>query len=247
EGEGQRQMVNLGRGQVAPPPRVLRLDDGDSAEVAFNVPVEAEAFQLAFHHLLDPAGDDEPERVRVRIWRNDPMQGRQLLWEDTLEADFSADESPYGGTYRFDFDEPIALTPAATGEAQTQPYSLEITALDGGPISVIGGLVEGSPTPGMATLGVQSTLDETVSGLDLSFEPTPILTGHGNDIPPEPTHWTPGGSDTLQFTIPIDGVIRTIEIPHLGDPLNDSDVETVHFTLIGPDGERRTATVEQDL
>ena len=247
EGEGQRQMVNLGRGEVAPPPRVLRLDAGDSAEVPFSVPGEADVFALTLHHVLDPAGDPGPETLRARIWRNDPLTGRQLLWEDTLAQDFSDAASPYGTSYRIAIDEDVTLVPAQGGDALAQPYSLEITALDGGPITLVGGVAEGVSAPSMVTLGVQSALDETVSGLDLNFDATPILPGHGNDIPAEPTHWTPGGSDRIQFWIPIDGVIETIEIPHLGDPLNDSGIETVHFTLIGPDGETRTASIEEDL
>ena len=247
EGDGLRKMVNIGRGQVAPPPRVLRLDDGDSAQVPFSVPAEVDVFSLTFHHVLDPADDADDEVLRVRLWRNDPSAGRQLEWEGALQQDFSGADSPYGTSYRIEVEEAVTLTPTQDADALRQPYSLEITALEGGPITVIGGVAGEVSAPSMVTIGVQAALDETVSGLDLNFDVTPILTGHGNDIPAEPTHWTPGGSDRVQFLIPIDGVIETIEIPHLGDPLADDAVETVHFTLIGPDGETRTTTVSQDF
>ncbi len=248
EGDGQRQMVNLGRGQVSAPPSVLRLEQGESAEVGFNVPGEARVFALTFHHLLDPAEDAGPETLRARLWRNDPFLGRQLEWEGTLERDFSNAASPYGTSYRLDVGGEVTLAPLETGDPLRQPFTLEISALDGGPISLVGGVAESVTSPlSMVTLGVQSTFDDTVSGLDLSFAAPPLITGHGDDIPAVPTHWTPGGGDAIQFLIPIDGVIETVEIPHLGDPLMDAGVETVHFTLIGPDGETRTATVSEDL
>lgn len=246
--DGRRKLVNIGRGTVAPVPRVLRLEQGESAEVAFSVPGEARVLAVTFHHLADPDGDPDPETLRVRLWRNDLFLGRQLEWEGTLTRDLSRSDSPYGTGYRIDVDDEVVLVPVTASAAGTQPYALEITALDGGPITVISGVLDGGGTSlDAVTIGVQSVPDDTVSGLNLSFDTPPLIRGYGDDIPATPTHWTAGGSDRVQFAIPIDGVIETIEIPHLGDPLGDAAPERVRFTLIGPDGETRTVTIEEDL
>ncbi|MCZ7538378.1 MAG: DUF2298 domain-containing protein [Anaerolineae bacterium] len=89
--------------------------------------------------------------------------------------------------------------------------------------------------------------DGAPATVDLNFEAQPLLRGHGDDIPMTPTHWTVGGSDALAFEIPIDGVIREIEVLHLGDPLRDSGEEAVRLTLTAPDGTQTSTVLRGDF
>jgi uncharacterized membrane protein len=246
EGEnGARKLVNLGVNYIASPPDVYHLEQGASYEFSFNVTGDFNVRGLTFFRLGDPARDEGDETVRARLFYENPALGRQLLYEGTITADFALAESPYGGLYRLTPDEPPLLTElAADGTPNT--YVLDVTALDGGPVMFTRDVTEGT-TAVFNDLGLelQSRSDQTLASLGFDFPDQPLITGHGDDIPATPTHWI--GSQTLSFTVPIDGTIREMVIPHLGDPLRDADAETVSFTLSLPDGQQTSVTISDDL
>ncbi len=246
--DGSRKMVNIGRGAVSAPPHVFHLPDGATTEIAFTLPADATFDALTFNLLGDPARDLDAEVLRVRIVRDEPERGRQLLFEDTLEADLNQADSPYGQSYTLRPDEAVEL-PATTGADQvTANYTLEVTALEGGAVMSVREMND--PPVGAlhdVRLDLRLAADDTPYALDLNFDHQPLIKGHGNDIPSTPTHWSSTQAHTIAFDIPIDGEIRELAIPHLGDPLNDADAETVHFTLTGPDGATTSATLRGDL
>ncbi|MBN1562490.1 MAG: hypothetical protein JXA10_01530, partial [Anaerolineae bacterium] len=211
------------------------------------VPGDSLFTRVILHRVFDPNLDPDPEMIRVRLYKIDANQGRQVIFEDTITQDMTAPESsPYGEPLAFIPDGEIELLQVENGlPAQ---YGVEISVLDGGPVSFARDLVdERGVVASDVSIGLQLLSDRTLTFIDLNFDAPPLLTGHGNDIPETPTHWTVGGSDLISFTAPVDGVIREIEIPHLGDPLKDADVETVRFVLTAPDGTTTAATVQDDF
>jgi uncharacterized membrane protein len=245
--DGTRQMVNLGLRQVAPPPSVSRLEDGQTAELSFSVMAESNLTQITFNRLSDPARDSDNESVRVRLFRDDPNLGRQMVYEDELVADLSPMATPYGSSYTLTPAEPVTLTPA-DASLPSNNYILQVTVLSGGPVESVRDVTdsEGSVFSDVS-VGLQLTLDRTITFTDLNFDAQPILTGHGDDIPAPPTEWTPGGRDPVRFQVPIDGTIREIDIPHLGDPLKDADQEVVRLVLTAPDGTETSAVIQGDF
>ncbi len=241
--DGTRQLINIGRGYVAAPPVITPLEEGESVEAAFTVSADARLTRITLNRLFDPHQTPEPETVRVRLYRNDPALGRQLLFERTLRADFRADASPYGLAYTVEPEEQVLL--AATDPAAT--YALEVAALQGAVTLVREIVDDNGPVFSNAVVEVALVSDEMPFSFDLEFETLPLLRGHGDDIPETPTHWNVGGSDTLQVAVPIDGVIRQLDIPHLGDPLRDDGEEAVRFTLTAPDGTQVSAEVRGDF
>ncbi len=243
--DGSRQMVNIGRGQIAAPPRVFHLEQGQSTEIGFMLTTDALLEGVRFNQLSDPARDTAPETVRVRLFHDDAALGRQLVFEATLQRDLNDPQNPYGQAYELQPAEPIPLPRGASG---VDNYVLEVTASEGGPIMSIREMT--TPFVGAlndVTVLLRATADGAPFTYDLNFDLQPILRGHGNDIPETPTHWTVGGADTIPFAAPIDGAIRTLEIPHLGDPLRDADAETVRFTLTAADGTQVSATLSADF
>ncbi|MBN1200704.1 MAG: hypothetical protein JXJ20_02495 [Anaerolineae bacterium] len=250
EGEnGERKLVNIGRGSVADAPSVKHLAQGDEYEFSFTVPGDSTLVYITLHHLGDPDGDPAEETVRVRLFRQTVDVGKRLVFEDTITADFAAADSPYGTAYTLRPEETIELPLQPDPEQPIAGYVLQIAVIDGGPVFSVHGSF-GSYDQAIApdvTVGLRTVADHTLIDSEFSFEAQPILTGHGDDVPATPTHWTVGGSDPLEFTIPIDGVIRQIDIPHLGDPLRDAGVESLRLTLLGPDGQITSATLEGDF
>lgn len=245
--DGTRQMVNLGRGFVSAAPSVYQFDPGQPVVIAFSVQADSRLDQIRFYRLGDPDRDPDEEVIRVRVLRDDLTQGRLVLYEGAIRADFNAAASPYGGEYVLTPPEPLDLPymmdPATLTAAS---YMLEVTA-DDGPVMAVRDVVDaGQMVISDVTLNIHDAVGLNPSVIDLTFPDQPLLTGHGDDIPEAPTHWTVGGSDQLSFTIPIDGEIRTMEIPHLGDPLRDADAETIRLTLIGSDGVQSTSVVIED-
>ncbi|MBP8975001.1 MAG: hypothetical protein KBH93_14130, partial [Anaerolineae bacterium] len=246
--DGTRQMVNIGRTYVAPPPSVTRFEQGETVEVPFTVLADARLTGLTFNRLLDPLADPEPEALRVRVFRNDAALGRQLVFEDTIRADLAQTDSVYGQAYSVEAEGDVLLAAPLDPNAQPAPYLLEVTAVQGGPLTSLRDVTDATGVVlSDVSLALRIGVNDTPATVDLNFEAQPLLRGHGDDIPMTPTHWTVGGSDALTFEIPIDGVIREIEIPHLGDPLRDSGEETVRLTLTAPDGTRVSTELRGDF
>ncbi len=242
--DGTRQLINIGRGYVAAPPAITPLAEGESIEATFTVSAAAYLTRITLNRLFDPHQTPEPETVRVRLYRNDPALGRQLLFERTLYADFGADVSPYGLAYTVEPVDQVLLAPTTDPAAS---YALEVTALQGAVTLVREVVDDNGPVFSNAMVEVTLVSDGMPFSFDLDFEASPLLRGHGDDIPETPTHWNVGGSDTLQVTVPIDGVIRQLDISHLGDPLRDDGEEAVRFTLTAPDGTQVSAEVRGDF
>ncbi len=246
--DGTRQMVNIGRAYVAQPPAVTPIEQGETVELSFTVRAEARLTAITFNRLLDPLADPEPEALRVRVFRNDPALGRQLLFEDTIRADLAQTASVYGQAYTVEPVDDVLLPAPLDPNAQSAPCLLEVTVVQGGPLTSVRDVTDAAGTAfSDISLGLQMAADGTPTTVDLRFEAQPLLRGHGDDIPMTPTHWTVGGADAIQFEIPIDGVIREIEIPHLGDPLRDAREETVRLTLTAPDGTRVLTELRGDF
>ena len=261
--DGARKLVNIGRGYVANPPKIAHLEQGESVEFnslqgtldpatqqpyPFTLPGDAQLTGIVLHRIGDPAQDPEPETVRVRLFRDDPFLGRQLVFEDAITADFSEAESPYGAAYTLSPDGDLILSQMATPDAGAARYVLEITVVEGGPVMFTHNIVEGETTIFFdVSVGLRMAADGALTTIDFNLPEQPFLRGHGDDIPATPTHWTVGGRDEIPFPIPIDGVIRTIEIPHLGDVLRDADEETIRLSIIGPDGQVASATITDDF
>ncbi len=246
--DGTRKLVNIGRSHVATPPAVTRLEQNETVEQSFTVMADARLTRIALNRLLDPLEDDLPEAVRVRLFRDDPNLGRQLLFEDTIRADFAAVDGVYGAPYAVEPDDEIILEAQPDPDAGFAAYVLELTVVGGGPVTSVRDVTDDAGTIlSDISVGLQLTADRTLTFVDLTLEEQPLLIGHGDDIPAPPTHWTVGGSDSIQFQIPVDGVIREVEIPHLGDPLRDAGVERVRLTLTGPDGAETSAVVAGDF
>ena len=246
--DGMRKMVNIGRSYVAQPPAITPIGQGETVELSFTVRADSRLTAITFNRLLDPLDDPEPEALRVRVFRNDPALGRQLLFEDTIRADLAQTASVYGQAYTSEPVDDVLLAAPLDPNAQPAPYLLEVTVVQGGPLTSVRDVTDAAGTAfSDISLGLQLAADGTPTTIDLSFEALPLLRGHGDDIPMTPTHWTVGGADAIQFQIPIDGVIREIVIPHLGDPLRDAREETVRLTLTAPDGTRVSTELRGDF
>ncbi|MBI5959148.1 MAG: hypothetical protein HY866_10460 [Chloroflexi bacterium] len=260
--DGTRQLINVGRTYVAPVPKVYRMEQGETLEInvmpvgivdatgqpaPITIAADAVLTRIILNRLGDPGRDAGEEVLRVRLFRNDPNLGRQLMYEGTVREDVAQAVSPYGGPYAAVPDSEIIL-PALDDFQVAVPYVVEISLLEGGPVMFVRDVSDaGGSTLFDVSIGLQMVDSRTLTFVDLNLPDQPILTGHGDDIPLPPTQWTLNGSDMLSFPIPIDGEIRTMEIPHLGDPLMDTDEEEVRFTLLGPDGAQTSATVRSDF
>jgi len=245
--DGTREMVNLGRGAVAPPPTVSQLTDGQSADLALAPTGDASLTRVILNRVRDPLNDPAEEAVRVQVFANDAALGMQLLFEDVIRADFNASASPYGAAYGVTPDEPIPLPASGASVIGAAPYVVRLTALDG-PVTLVRDVAdEAGGVLSNVSVGLTMAADGVQTFVDLNLPAETLITGHGDDIPAPPTTWPPGESVPIQFSIPVDGVIREIEIPHLGDPLNDADAEEVRFTLTGPDRAQTSATLRADL
>lgn len=65
-----------------------------------------------------------------------------------------------------------------------------------------------------------------------------VINRFGSDDTPlefQATQYETGQPYRQRFTVPADGVIRSVHSPHLGDPLNDADPETVRVRITQPD------------
>ncbi len=264
--DGTRQLINVARGTNAAIPAVTRLEQGDAAVFAcqqdgtgnclldengavmpFTMAADARLTRIIFPRLNDPAGDAELETLQVRLYQTNTTAGRVLVYDDAVRADLSLHEAPYGTEFSLTPpDEEVVL--ARENNGAVIQYSLELTVLEGGPISFVHDVSdqEGSALSDVS-IGLQRLDDRTLTFIDLKFETEPLLTGHGDDVPSQPTHWAANTADPSQFSIPIDGEIRELVIPHLGDPMKDDDAETVKFTLVSPDGQTVSATVTDDF
>ena len=261
--DGARKLVNIGRGFVANPPQIAHLEQGASVEFTtlpgavdpltqqpypITLPGDAQLTAIVLHRVGDPALDSEPEIVRARLFRDDPALGRQLVFEDSITTDLADGESPYGMALTFEPDGELVLPQMQpSGEAAAR-YIVEISAVQGGPVMFTHNIVEGETTITFdVSVGLRMLSTGAAASLDFNLPEQPFLTGYGDDIPATPTHWTVGGRDEIPFAIPIDGTIRAIEIPHLGDALRDADDETIRLSVVGPDGQVASATVTDDF
>jgi uncharacterized membrane protein len=245
--DGTRQMVNLGQGGVATAPQTVHLAQGDTREFPFTLSGEAMLSQIVFPRLSDPARDDGSEAVQVQLFHDDPGQGRQLVYSGTLQGDFSEDAATYGSEVALTPNEPPVLPYNPDPNLLAANYTVQIT-VQRGPVMLTSNATDELGTVySHVTLTFQNLADQTITLKDFNFDAQPLLTGHGNDIPITPTHWTVGGADEIAFAVPIQGVVREVEIPHLGDALRDADAETVRISLIAPDGARASVTVTDDF
>lgn len=260
---GTRKLVNIGRGYVANPPAIAHLEQGESVAFdslpgavdpatqqpyPFTLGGDAQLTAIVLHRVGDPAQDPEPETVRVRLFRDDPALGRQMVFEDAVTADFSESESPYGRSVTFEPGDEVILPQTVPSGGEAARYVLEITAVEGGPVMFTHNIVEGETTILFdVSVGLRMVADGSNVTIDFTLPEQPFLLGYGDDIPATPTHWTVGGRDEIPFAIPIDGTIRTIEIPHLGDVLRDADEETIRLSVVGPDGQVASASITDDF
>jgi len=266
--DGARQLVNIGRGYVAPAPDVVELADGQTVVFStradkvdpvtlgpalWTIEGEFTLSDITLRRLSDPRGDPEPEVIRVSLYRIDPVEGRTLLFEDTIREDLGmASKGGGAGAYGRPFvlrpEQPVILGGSLDPARNTASYTLEIHVDQGGPVIAVGNVIDGSELVG-AHVGVTlvNAVDRSVFVQEFNVPSQPILTGHGDDIPEAPTHWTVGSSVVVQFPIPIDGTIRTVEIPHLGDVMRDDGEETLRLVLTGPDGATTSATLTADF
>lgn len=265
--DGTRQLVNLGMTYVAPPAQVHHLDTGALHEFTTDpmlvvatpamggvppapgplwFPEGAVLEGITFHRLGDPARDAEAETVRARIYYATPGAGRELLYEGTLERDLDGGPSPYGHEIALSPEDEVRFE-AAEADAVGAGYVLQISVPEGGPVMFTHGITDDL---GIVLADITVTVrlpDGTVAGYEFRMPEQPVLTGYGDDIPITPTQWTPGGRDAIPFSIPIDGEIRTLEIPHLGDVLRDADEESVTVSIETTGGESVTATITGDF
>lgn len=252
--DGTRQLVSIGRNAVATPPTVSRLEQGESVlfdllpgvGAPITLPGDAVLTRVIIHRALDPLEDAAPEALQITVYETDPGLGRFAVFSGTINVDMTPTETPYGASYALVPDEEIVL-PRQVNDGLVQ-YSIEIAVSAGGPVTFVRDVADAAGSVAAdVSLGLQMQSDRTLTFLDFNFDAQPLLTGHGDDIPETPTHWTVGGSDIVTFTAPINGEIRELEIPHLGDPLKDAGAESVTFILLAPDGTTTRATVEDDF
>ena len=264
--DGTRQMANLGLVYVAPIARVYHMQQGETYEFTTDPRLSASASpgegvstvplsfdagttlnSITFNRLGDPERDDSAETVRVRILYDDPAVGRQLVYEETIDTNLDGGASPYGRTITLTPDDEVTFDRTVSADGTTGGYVFQITALDGGEIMFSHGLTDTlGPVLSDATISVSGPAG-SITSYDFNLPDQPLLTGYGDDIPIDPTQWTLDGRDTVSFNVPIDGTISTIEIPHLGDLLQDADAESVTFTIQTADGQSASATVTDDF
>lgn len=265
--DGTRQLVNLGLAYVAPIARVYPMAQGETYEFSTDprLPAATTALDetaatppltftggatlegITVHRLGDPDRDDGAETVRVRLLYDDPALGRQVIYEDTVDVDLDGGDSPYGREIALAPGEDVTFDRTPPNDGTVAGYVLQITALDGGPVMFSHGLTDAL---GMALSDVTVTVrepDGAVTNYDFNLPNQPLLHGYGDDIPTDPTQWTLNGRDTVGFTVPIDGTISTIEIPHLGDLLGDADAESVTLTVETADGQSASTTITDDF
>ncbi len=127
-------------------------------------------------------------------------------------------------------------------------YTLQVSVVEGGPVMFTHGLTEASMSVvNDISVGLRMDSDQTLTAADFNLPEQLIITGYSDEGVTQPTQYTVGGSDTIPFDVPIDGVISEIQIPHLGDPLRDADAETVTFTVVAPDGTKSSGTITADF
>ncbi len=178
--DGTRQMVNVGVRSVASAPSVSRLEDGETAELPLSIMADANLTRITFNRLSDPARDPDDEVLRVRLFRDDPNMGRQLVYEDELAADLSQHEMPYGDSYALTpAEDETVLLPVNPGvDVGAANYVLQITVLSGGPVASVRDVADdGGMVFSDVSVGLQMTSDRTLTFVDLNFTARPLLPG----------------------------------------------------------------------
>jgi YYY domain-containing protein len=77
-----------------------------------------------------------------------------------------------------------------------------------------------------------------IDGADAPLVNIAVINRFGGDETPldlQATQYETGQPYRQRFTVPADGVIRSVHSPHLGDPGSDADVETVRVQITQPD------------
>ncbi|NDJ75670.1 MAG: hypothetical protein GYB65_05380, partial [Chloroflexi bacterium] len=268
--DGNRHLVNVGvsAAQDHTAPDVVQYQQGHVENYPLTVTEDAYLTRIAFNRLSDPARDANSEQIRVRIVRSD--QG-MTVYEGVLRGDFAVDESTYGTQYILEPDQPIFLQgidwealgqvdpadpnlvpnvdPGVSGlDAIPSYYSLQFQ-VERGPVTLVGNVVDEA---GTASTHITVTYQRVESGInwleDVALDSQPFVRGSSDEVPSVPTLWPVGSlTEVKAFTVPIEGEIRQIDIPHLGDVLRDDDAETVRFLLMAPTGEQRSVTITDDL
>lgn len=230
--DGQTRMINVGTFAYGTAPNVQTLEDGQSLRHSLNPAYSVNVTEVALNLLRDSSNDEAPERVRVSVWSVDSSGAELLLGAQLIETDLSDNFSPYGKTYQVDFEPPVALY--IDPQLSVGSYYVEIEVIDGGPITLASNISDPLAPEASSHLTVyyaDPTTNEIISSENISFEQPEAY----DDV----AYFAPGTIHPINFEANYTGVIRHLVIPHVSDPFNDIDDETLRVTLI--DGDYRVS------
>lgn len=218
--DGRTRMVNMSIWAIDTNPEVVRLSDGESRILTLTPTDSSRLLSVTLNRLADPQSDAEVERVRLRVWAQDPVEGQLLLGGQLLETELGTTGDHLGYPVTVQFEPAITLLADAV-PGQERQYQLEIEMLEGGPISLARdplNLVD------HITVEYESLLDPNQQTTDaLRFDVPGVFS--------QVTYFRPGSVRDYEFTATATGTISQLVIPHISDPLGDPDAETLRVVL----------------
>ena len=234
--DGTQRLVNIPVYPNNAGPSVLHMNDGDTQTVELNPIQDALVISFEAHLIGDPLQDAENEVVEFKVWSDDAELGRILLGVATLDTNLAESENAAGMAQIVFFEgQPLILEPGRN-------FSLEMTVLEGGPI-MMARRVNDPEIPfhdNHLTVTYQGIADEIPQFQEIQF---PV-----DDVNDKLIFFSAGSRTEYEFRAVIDGVVTSVEIPHIGDPFRDGDDETMRLALVNPStGEQVTGQVTGDF
>lgn len=234
--EGDYVLQNLATGPVNAPAISSHLPAGTSIALPLTLPSDYLVQSVTLHRLSDPDRDPGEENLRISFNRVDELaMFPELVGERVLTADFNAGYSDFGDSYTVRFDDdpafPLTLSRTVPGTPLQASYELELKIVGEGGALLSRNVSDNIYPPVIDHISI--LLLDAVTG-----DPLTLGLKLDDDKQRNPySYYMPGQRQQINFTARADGVIAQIDIPHLADPLQDADAETLRLSLTGPEGQ----------
>lgn len=226
--DGNTRMINISAFAYGSP-NIQTLQNGDSLSHVLSPPYSVNVTGVAINLLRDSSNDADPERVRVSIWAKDSTGAEQLLGAQLLEEDLSDDFAPYGKEHLVTFDPPVPLyyDPQLSVAGS---YRVQVEVLDGGPATVSSAIndpLAPTTTAHLTVYYADPSTNDVLDSENILFEQPEAYDDVG--------YFGPGTVNPIVFEANYTGVINRVVVPHISDPFNDDDDETLRITFVNGD------------
>ena len=227
--DGRERMVNLSiynfRSQ---PPNIRTVPQGETVSAALSPQFSSDLSGVSLNTVQDPQRDPEIERLRISVWSDGGSSGGRMLGAQLLEIDLSADG--LGAQQFVSFDPPIPIITAADSAAVTG-YTLRVEVLEGGPVTFVSRVQAQLDEDAAQAAGFghfTAFYTDRVNNEVTTTQPLVLEQPEGFD---DVTYMDAGTVLDFVFEANTTGTISELVIPHISDPTNDADPETLRVTL----------------